>query len=72
MSATWEDFEDFRASFPAFQLEDELTFEAGRDVMYGKSYMRRERACDIRRVVDRAARERAKSAAAPQMAGTQV
>jgi hypothetical protein len=29
-SATWEDFEDFRASFPAFQLEDELTFEDGR------------------------------------------
>jgi hypothetical protein len=66
-SATWEDFEDFRASFPAFQLEDELTFEAGRDVMYGKPYTRRRRARDIRR-----AAERAKSAAAPQMAGAQV
>jgi hypothetical protein len=71
-SATWEDFEDFRASFPAFQLEDELTFEAGRDVMYGKSYTRRGRAHDIRQAADRAARERAKSAAASQMAGAQV
>jgi hypothetical protein len=68
-SATWEDFEDFRASFLAFQLEDELTFEDGRDVMYGKSYTRRGRARDIRRAADRAARERARDATAPQMAG---
>jgi transcriptional regulator GlxA family with amidase domain len=33
-SATWEDFNDFRARHPAFQLEDELVFEEGRDVMY--------------------------------------
>jgi hypothetical protein len=35
--------------------------------MYGKPYTRRRRARDIRR-----AAERAKSAAAPQMAGAQV
>jgi hypothetical protein len=33
-SATWEDFDGFRARRPAFQLEDELVFEEGRDVMY--------------------------------------
>jgi hypothetical protein len=34
-SATWEDVESFMAKFPVFQLEDELPFEAGRDVMWG-------------------------------------
>jgi hypothetical protein len=43
-SATWEDFDDFKSRFPAFQLRDEMAFEAGRDVMYGKQYPRRRRA----------------------------
>jgi hypothetical protein len=34
-SATWEDVDSFMTKFPAFQLEDELPFEAGRDVMWG-------------------------------------
>jgi hypothetical protein len=63
-SATWEDFDDFKASFPTFQLEDELAFEAGRDVMYGKSYTRRRRAHDVRRAAERVAREQAEHAAA--------
>jgi hypothetical protein len=50
-----EDFEDFRASFPTFQLEDELAFEAGRDVMYGQTYTRRRRARDVQRAAERAA-----------------
>jgi hypothetical protein len=62
-SATWEDLDDFRARFPNFQLEDELAFEAGRDVMYGQPYIRRgRRARDIRRAEERAnrvARDRA-------------
>jgi hypothetical protein len=35
-SATWEDVESFRARYPAFQLEDELPLEEGRDVMSGR------------------------------------
>jgi hypothetical protein len=37
---TWEDLDDLRARFPSFQLEDELDFEAGRDVMCGRTYAR--------------------------------
>jgi hypothetical protein len=58
-SATWEDVEPFRARYPAFQLEDELPLEEGRDVMsgrYGRVYTRRRRARDVRRAVERAAR----------------
>jgi hypothetical protein len=55
-AATWEDLDDFRARFPSFQLEDELDFEAGRDVMYGRTYVRRRRARDVRRAAERAAR----------------
>jgi hypothetical protein len=40
-SATWEDLDDFRARFPTFQLEDELDFEAGRDVMCERTYTAR-------------------------------
>jgi hypothetical protein len=55
-SATWEEFDDFRAQFPAFQLEDELVFDEGRDVMYGRTYSRKRRARDIRRAQERAER----------------
>ena len=55
-SATWEDVEPFLARFPAFQLEDELNLEGGRDVMWGMTYTRRRRARDIRRAAERAAR----------------
>jgi hypothetical protein len=54
-SATWEDLDDFRDRYPAFQLEDELDLEAGRDVMRGQHYGRRRRARDIRRTAVRAA-----------------
>jgi hypothetical protein len=54
-SASWEDLDDFRARFPSFQLEDELDFEAGRDVMCGVPYTRRRRARDVRRAAERAA-----------------
>jgi hypothetical protein len=52
--ATWEDLDDLRARFPSFQLEDELDFEAGRDVMCGRTYARRRRARDVRRAAERA------------------
>ena len=55
-AATWEDFDDFRARFPTFQLEDELDFEGGRDVMCGRTYVRRRRTRDIRRAAERAGR----------------
>jgi hypothetical protein len=54
-AATWEDREEFVAKYPAFQLEDELVVEGGRDVMYGIPYTRRRRARDIRRAAERAA-----------------
>jgi len=54
-SATWEDLDDFRDKYPAFQLEDELDLEGGRDVMYGRTYTRRRRARDVRRTAERAA-----------------
>ena len=54
-SATWEDLDDFREKYPAFQLEDELDLEGGRDVMWGRTYTRQRRARDIRRTAERAA-----------------
>jgi hypothetical protein len=54
-AATWEDWEDFIAKHPSFQLEDELSVEGGRDVMWGLSYTRRRRARDVRRAAERAA-----------------
>ena len=53
-SATWEDLDSFTSRYPAFQLEDELILEGGRDVMYGRAYTRRRRARDIRRAAERA------------------
>jgi len=55
-SATWEDLDTFRARYPAFQLEDELALEGGRDVMWGRTYIRRKRARDVRRAAERADR----------------
>jgi len=40
-SASWEDLAEFQERYPAFQLEDELLHEGGRDVMWGKVYNRR-------------------------------
>jgi hypothetical protein len=54
-AATWEDWEEFIAKHPSFQLEDELSVEGGRDVMWGISYTRRRRARDVRRAAERAA-----------------
>jgi len=62
-SSTWEDVDAFRTKYTSFQLEDELSFDGGGDVMWGKVYTRRRRARDIRRAAERAAREGAKSAA---------
>jgi len=39
--ATWEPLEQFKASYPNVQLEDELFLEEGRDVMTGVQYVRR-------------------------------
>jgi hypothetical protein len=39
--ATWEDLDEFRATYPYLQLEDELFAKAGRDVMYEQTYVRR-------------------------------
>ena len=55
-SATWEDAEPFLAKYQAFQLEDELPLEEGRDVMWGRTYTRHRRARDVRRATERAAR----------------
>jgi hypothetical protein len=55
-SATWEDVESFCAKYPAFQLEDELVLEGGRDVMVGRTYSRHRRARDVRRDAERAER----------------
>jgi transposase InsO family protein len=66
-SATWEDYDDFRAEHPAFQLEDELVFEVGRDVMYGRPYVRKRRARDVRRARERA--DRAQGAAVAELSG---
>jgi hypothetical protein len=42
-SATWEDVDTFMDRYPAFQLEDELLVEGGRDVMWGRTYTRKGR-----------------------------
>ncbi|WVZ82924.1 hypothetical protein U9M48_030129 [Paspalum notatum var. saurae] len=39
-AASWEDVDDFVRRYPQFQLEDELLVEGGRDVMWGKQYVR--------------------------------
>jgi hypothetical protein len=41
--SSWVDLDIFREQFPAFQLEDELLFQGGRDVMVGNTYSRRRR-----------------------------
>jgi hypothetical protein len=41
VDATWEPVDAFREAHPAFQLEDELFVDGGRDAMVGKVYQRR-------------------------------
>jgi hypothetical protein len=53
-SATWEDTATFRAKYPVFQLEDELSLGGEGDVMFGRKYTRRRRARDVRRAQERA------------------
>jgi hypothetical protein len=38
---TWPDLEEFQKLYPAFQLEDELLTEEGRDVMLGRQHTKR-------------------------------
>jgi hypothetical protein len=38
---TWELLEEFKATYPDFQLKDELFSQAGRDVMHDIKYSRR-------------------------------
>jgi hypothetical protein len=52
-SVMWEDVEMFVAKYPDFQLEDEMSLEEGRDVMWGHTYRRRR---DMRRATERVAR----------------
>jgi hypothetical protein len=47
--------DSFIDKFSAFQLEDELPLQEGREVMYDRTYSRRRRARDIRRGAERAA-----------------
>jgi hypothetical protein len=57
-SVTWEDVDSFLDKYLAFQLEDELLVEGGRDVMWGCAYARRRRARDMRRAAaDRSGQE---------------
>ena len=37
-NATWETLDEFRDTYPDFQLEDELFSQAGRDVMTSIPY----------------------------------
>jgi len=72
-SSTWEDVDAFRAKYPSFQLEDELSFDGGGDVMWGKVYTRRRRARDLRRAAERAAdRAVREGAASGDAEGAQV
>ena len=54
-SSTWEDTDTFRTRFPSFQLEDKLTLDGEGDVMVGRTYVRRRRARDVRRALERMA-----------------
>jgi hypothetical protein len=49
--ATWEPLQQFTASYPQFQLDDELFVEGGRDVMTGNVYSRRYKRPTIRSIV---------------------
>ena len=44
--------DSFLHKYPAFQLEDELLVEGGRDVMWGHAYTRKQRARDGRRATE--------------------
>jgi transcriptional regulator GlxA family with amidase domain len=42
-AASWEDVDQFQQRYPDFQLEDKLFLEGGSDVMWGRTYGRRQR-----------------------------
>jgi hypothetical protein len=50
--ATWEQLEGFSKQFPSVQLEDELFEKGGRDVMWGQTYRRRNKATRERSTAD--------------------
>jgi hypothetical protein len=57
-SPTCEDFDEFCATYPDFQLKDELDFDGGGNVMYRRTFFRRRRARDVRRAAEHAERTR--------------
>jgi hypothetical protein len=71
-SSTWEDTDTFRTRFLFFQLEDELTLNGEGNVMVGRTYVRRRRARDVRRALERvvAMQEGAQSAMQEDAQGT--
>ena len=68
-SSTWEDTDAFRTRFPSFQLEDELTLDGEGDVMVGRTYVRRRRAHDVRRALERSAAMQAGAQGASTVSG---
>jgi hypothetical protein len=40
VDASWVPLDEFRMTYPSFQLVDKLILQAGRDVMYGNTYQR--------------------------------
>jgi hypothetical protein len=42
-AASWVSLSELCSLYPAFQLEDELLLQGGRDVMHGKVYVRRKK-----------------------------
>jgi hypothetical protein len=42
-AVSWEDVDQFQQGYPDFQLEDKLYIEGRSDVMWGRTYGRRQR-----------------------------
>jgi hypothetical protein len=51
--ATWMLFDEFRVTYPAFQLRDDLCLQGGRDVMWGIQYRRRAKQGKFKKEIDR-------------------